>query len=176
MLAESHLSEQLPKRWSHVQGVARRAAEIAPSLPAGDASVLIAATWLHDIGYAPDLNRTGAHQLDGAALLRTLGQERLAALVAHHSESRYEIDLLGLSSELATYADEDSAISDALTCCDLTTSPTGSRVEPLDRLGEVRERYGEHHIYVKAQDLARPHLLAAVARTVGLMGDQRGDV
>lgn len=95
-LAADHLAEQVPTRWSHVQGVAHRALEVAPAFDPNDAAALIAAAWLHDVGYAPALTQTGAHQLDGAELLRSLGQERLAALVAHHSESRYELELLGL--------------------------------------------------------------------------------
>lgn len=123
------------------------------------------AAWLHDIGYAPALRRTGAHQLDGAAFLRDAGQGRLAALVAHHSESRFELGLLELGEQLDGYPDEDSAVSDALTYCDVTTGPDGSPVELWERLDEVRERYGAEHVRVRAQDLARPYIHRAVAET-----------
>jgi HD superfamily phosphodiesterase len=43
--------------------------------------VLVAACYLHDIGYALALARGGFHPLDGARFLRALGRERLACLV-----------------------------------------------------------------------------------------------
>jgi hypothetical protein len=51
-LAQALLQEPLPRRWTHVQGVAARARSLAPVLGA-DADLLEAAAWLHDIGYAP---------------------------------------------------------------------------------------------------------------------------
>ena len=78
-----------------------------------DRRYLVAAAYLHDIGYAPDLQRTGLHQLDGAHYLRSLGAERLARLVAHHSEARFEIRLRGFGEELAAYKREESWVSDA---------------------------------------------------------------
>ena len=86
-VAETHLAGSSPERWAHVRGVAARARLVASVLDPTEGAVLIAAAWLHDIGYAPALRRTGAHQLDGGAFLRDAGQERLAALVAHHTES-----------------------------------------------------------------------------------------
>lgn len=173
-LAAAHLARQLPARWSHVQGVARRAGEVAPALDPEDAAVLVAAAWLHDVGYAPELRRTGAHQLDGGALLRGLGEERLAALVAHHSESRFELALMGLEGQLDAYADEDSPVSEGLTYCDLTTSPTGTPVDPEERLTEIRGRYGDGHVYVRAQRVALPHLLGAVTATRRRLGCDAG--
>jgi hypothetical protein len=35
--------------------------------------VLVAAAWVHDIGYAPELLATGFHPLDGARYLTGLG-------------------------------------------------------------------------------------------------------
>jgi HD superfamily phosphodiesterase len=64
-LAESKLAGPLPRRWRHVRSVARRARWAAKELSLSDD--LVAAAWLHDIGYAPDLAETGFHPLDGAA-------------------------------------------------------------------------------------------------------------
>ncbi|MFD6855509.1 HD domain-containing protein [Streptomyces diastaticus] len=51
-----------------------------------DRDLLVAAAWLHDIGYAPELRDTGSHPLDGARHLESLGAPaRLVRLVAHHS-------------------------------------------------------------------------------------------
>jgi hypothetical protein len=57
VLVETWLAGALPRRWRHVQSVARRAAWAAGrlSLP----GELVAAAWLHDIGYAPGLAVTG---------------------------------------------------------------------------------------------------------------------
>src|SRR5689334_25333175 len=68
-LARALLQEPLPCRWAHSQGVAARARGLAPVLGA-DADLLMAAAWLHDIGYAPGLAVTGLHALDGARYLR----------------------------------------------------------------------------------------------------------
>ena len=75
----------LGNRWAHVQAVARQARRVAEVLSAEDGDVLIAAAFLHDVGYAPSLNRLGFHSVDGAHFLRGHGQERLACLVAYHS-------------------------------------------------------------------------------------------
>lgn len=154
----------LPGRWQHVEGVARRASWTAPALPAAERPVLMAAAYVHDIGYAQDLQRTGLHQLDGALYLRALGQERLARLVAHHSEARFEIVLSGHGSELATFPREESATAAALTYCDLTTGPDGDAVAFSERLREVYRRYGEGDVS-RALQLATPSLASAVRAT-----------
>ncbi|GGV75649.1 hypothetical protein GCM10010228_39610 [Streptomyces massasporeus] len=85
-LAESLLAEPLPRRWKHCLGVAERARTIALVLDQ-DADLLEAAAVLHDIGYAPDLAKTGFHPLDGARYLRDVAgaDNRVINLVAHHS-------------------------------------------------------------------------------------------
>jgi HD superfamily phosphodiesterase len=63
-LAEARLAQALPRRWRHVRAVAERARRVATTLSLPDD--LVAAAWLHDIGYAPGLVQTGFHPLDGA--------------------------------------------------------------------------------------------------------------
>jgi len=70
-LAGKTLAEPLPRRWRHVRSVARRARWVAKELALSDD--LVAAAWLHDIGYAPELAETGFHPLDGARYLRRVG-------------------------------------------------------------------------------------------------------
>jgi hypothetical protein len=48
------------ERWAHVQAVARQAGRVATVLSAEDGDVLVAAAFLHDVGYAPSLNRLGS--------------------------------------------------------------------------------------------------------------------
>src|SRR5215467_3367560 len=86
-IAVEQLAETLPRRWAHVQAVARKAEAVGSVLMEPREAVhLVSAAWLHDIGYAPALVSTGFHALDGARWLRRHGfDERVAALVAYHS-------------------------------------------------------------------------------------------
>ena len=158
------LLSPLGDRWNHVRAVGECAREASAVLDQEDRPYLVAAAYLHDIGYAPELQRTGLHQLDGARHVRTLGAERLASLVAHHSEARFEIRLRGFATELTAYKREESWVSDALTYCDLTTGPTGIPMTFEDRIAEVERRYGEGEI-VDALRQATPFLVGAVERT-----------
>jgi hypothetical protein len=158
------LLSPLGDRWNHVRAVGERAGEVGAILDQEDRRYLVAAAYLHDIGYAPELQRTGLHQLDGARYIRSHGAERLARLVAHHSEARFEIRLRGFATELAAYEREQSWVSDALTYCDLTTGPTGIPMTFEDRIAEVERRYGEGEI-VDALREATPFLMGAVERT-----------
>jgi hypothetical protein len=113
-LAEAKLAASLPRRWRHVRSVARRARWAAKQLSLSDA--LVAAAWLHDIGYAPDLVETGFHPLDGARYLRGFGVDgQVVSLVAYHSCAHIEADVRGLGAELASeFSPADSLLSDLL--------------------------------------------------------------
>lgn len=82
-------------------GVAERARTIA-SIVGEDAELLEAAAVLHDIGYSPDLAKTGFHPLDGARYLRDVADadQRVVHLVAHHSCAWMEAEARGLREEL----------------------------------------------------------------------------
>jgi putative nucleotidyltransferase with HDIG domain len=165
-LSEQHLAEALPRRWAHVQGVARQARSLA--LVAGpDAELLEAAAVLHDVGYAPDLAHSGFHPLDGARFLRNLGAPaRLVNLVAHHSFAILEARMRGLDQELAEFGDEGaSVVRDALWCCDITTTPDGTTTTGHGRIEEIKQRYGADHLVTRFISEAAPELLAAVGRT-----------
>lgn len=135
----------LPRRWRHVRAVARRADELRPSVAdLGEKAeqVLVAAAWLHDIGYAPDVDVTGFHPLDGARYLDRFGYSRqLVCLVAHHSGARFEAEERGLSAELAAFELEDSPVMDALVTADMTTGPDGTRLTYRERIAEILSRY-----------------------------------
>jgi hypothetical protein len=144
---------------------AERARQISKAFHPDDAAYLIAAAYFHDIGYAPALKSTGFHPLDGAYYVRSLGYQRLASLVAHHSESRFEARLRGLEPALDEFPRERSAVADALTYCDQTTGPTGQQFTLKERVAEVLQRYGEASVVSQALHLALPYLSLAVART-----------
>jgi hypothetical protein len=126
----------LGNRWAHVQAVARQAGRVAVVLSAEDGDVLVAAAFLHDVGYAPSLNRLGFHPVDGAQFLRAPGQERLACLVAHHSGARFEAEERGLVDELAAFPVEEGPVMDALTFADMTTGPAGQPMNLDQRVDE----------------------------------------
>jgi hypothetical protein len=155
--AEELLSP-LGDRWLHVQGVARQAQRVAPILSADERDELVAAAYLHDLGYAPALVKTGLHPLDGARHLRALGHERLAGLVAYHSGARAEAELRGLAAELAEFEDEASATSMALTYCDMTTGAAGEAVTLAERLADIERRYGAGHVVTRSVHQARPEV------------------
>lgn len=164
-LARTHLASTLPRRWRHVQGVVRHASSAVPVVD--DADLLIAAAWLHDIGYAPDVRRTGLHPVDGAKFLETLGaDDRLCGLVANHSCACVEARNRGVPID---WPDEETAVRDALWWADMVTTPSGEPTDVESRIAEVCERYGPDHVVAKSVTEAAPALLAASERTERLL-------
>ena len=95
-----------------------------------DAWLLGAAAWLHDIGYFPELARTGLHGVDGARYLRDVqhAAPMLCRLVAHHSCAVTEAEERGLADLLhREFALPPQPLADALTLCDMTTGPDAGR-------------------------------------------------
>jgi putative nucleotidyltransferase with HDIG domain len=164
-LSESLLS-QLGNRWLHTQAVAARAQEAAAAVSEADRDLLVAAAWLHGIGYAPELRDTGFHPLDGARHLESLGAPaRLVRLIARHSGAVHEAEQRGLSAEAAVYEREDSPVPDALIFADMTTGPAGQSVDLDKRIDEILVRYEPGSEVHNAISKARPYLGAAVERT-----------
>ncbi|RFU82774.1 HD domain-containing protein [Streptomyces triticagri] len=169
-LAES-LLPPLGNRWLHTQAVAARAREAADAVLEGERDLLVAAAWLHDIGYAPELRQTGFHPLDGARYLAQQGApDRLVRLVAHHSGATYEAEQRGLSDELAVYEREDSPLLDALIYADMTTGPAGQSFDFDRRIDEILDRYEAGSEVHTAISKARPYLGGAVERTRARLG------
>jgi hypothetical protein len=165
-LARELLQAPLPRRWTHVQGVATRARSIASTL-GPDAELLEAASWLHDIGYLPELGNSGLHQLDGARYLRDAehADELLCRLVAHHSCAHIEAEERGLAAVLRReFAPAPKALADALTFCDMTTSPDGEHVRVDRRLAEIHDRYGAGHLVSRSIRRATPLILDSVSQ------------
>jgi hypothetical protein len=163
-LARKHLETPLPRRWAHTQGVARQARSLAPIL-GDEADLLEAAAWLHDIGYAPDLVRTGFHPLDGARYLRNTHQAdtHLCRLVAHHSCALIEARERGLSIPLTReFGTQPPHLSTPLIYCDMTTSPRGEPLSVEQRITEILARYGAGHLVARAITRASPQLINAV--------------
>ncbi len=165
-LARTLLADSLPRRWAHVQGVAAQARSLAPGI-GPDAGLLEAAAWLHDIGYLPELTETGLHGLDGARYLRDVqhAEPMLCRLVAHHSCAVIEAEERGLAHVLTReFAPPPRPLADALTFCDMTTSPDGERVQVHNRLAEIHDRYGSGHLVSRSIRRATPLILEAVGQ------------
>jgi hypothetical protein len=165
-LARHLLADSLPRRWSHVQGVAAQARTLKPSFGT-DAELLEAAAWLHDIGYIPELAATGLHGLDGARYLRDVqhAEPPLCRLVAHHSYAVIEAEEHGLAHVMTReFAPPPQHLADALTFCDMTTSPDGEHVHVNHRLAEIHDRYGSGHLVSRFISRATPLILEAVGQ------------
>lgn len=176
-LAENMLALVHPDRWRHTLGVTSKVRTIADTtggvnhvefdlgLPT-NRFALIAAAFLHDIGYSSRIADTGFHPLDAARWLRAEGwPDTVTNLVANHSASVFEADERGLGDELrAEFPFEPTPASDALWLADLTVGPEGEHVTFPDRLVEIRERYGPTHIVTRAWARAEPAAGAAVKR------------
>jgi HD domain len=171
------LMAPLGDRWRHVQAVASEACRVGLALADlgdDDRDALVAAAYLHDIGYASSLNRLGFHPVDGARFLRQHGQERLARLVAYHSGARFEAEERGLLDELAAFPVEDGPVLDALTFADMTTGPAGEAMTLQERIGEIQRRYPPDDPVHRAIRRAQPLLQAAIDRTLRRLGSESG--
>jgi hypothetical protein len=167
------LLEPLGTRWWHTVGVADRARAIGEALEREDAELLVAAAYLHDVGYAPELGKTGFHPLDGARFVREAGHKRLAGLVAYHSGAGTEAEERGLAVEFSEFEDEQSIVSRALTYCDLTTNADGRPVEAEYRLAEIRDRYGSTSPEARALDRSGSALLDDVHAVKAMLKEKR---
>jgi hypothetical protein len=156
----------LPHRWRHTMGVARRAEAVSVVLDStADAQLLVAAAWLHDIGYAPALHATGFHPLDGARYLRDDGWPTpIAALVAYHSGAAEVAAVRGLAGELADFPQPAEAIGDVLTYADQTIGPDGTSVTFAQRLTDMLRRHGPDSANAVAHARREPALRAAINR------------
>jgi hypothetical protein len=178
-IARRVLSEALPDRWAHTQGVAEQARTVGPVL-GWDTDTVEAAAWLHDIGYAPDLAATGLHPLDGARYLRDVeaADPRLCLLVANHSGAVGEARQRGLAepleAEFPVTTDAEARLVTAVTYCDLTTGPLGDRVSPEARVAEIFSRYGPGTPVHRAVTVSAPALLVECRKITAAFDAARG--
>jgi hypothetical protein len=160
----------LTTRLAHVRGVAVAARRLVARIDLLEADSLVAAAWLHDVGYAPSVRSTGFHPVDGAVFVRAEGfPAAVVSLVAYHTGAVFEARERGLSDVLAEVPEPSTLLLDLLTCADMTTGPDGSAVRAEDRVSEVLSRYPEDDPVHRAIELAAPSLLAAVARVDALV-------
>lgn len=172
------LVEPLGRRWLHVQSVAARAEEVSTVVDEEDRPVLLAAAWLHDIGYAPTIGHSRFHPLDGGRYLRAEGwPARIVNLVVHHSGACFETAERGLSAELEVFPFEDTPVMDALVTADLTTGPSGERLTYDERIAEILERYSAddpvHRTWIKAAPILKECVVRTEERKADLQLPER---
>ncbi len=158
-----------PERWAHTCGVARLAADIAARIPDLEGEALLAAAWLHDIGYAPTLAGSGFHHLDGAAALAAKGEVELAGLVAHHTSGDSEAEVRGLTTHLQRFDAPGALMAAALAYCDLHADPEGVPIHLDRRVAEVQVRYGRCHPVTRGLLAALPRLREQVVLIEALL-------
>ncbi|MFI6073793.1 HD domain-containing protein [Actinoplanes sp. NPDC051343] len=160
------LLAELPERWRHSVGVARQAERLGNAVPGvAEFETLVAAAWLHDIGYVEALHDSGFHPLDGGLHLRRLGwPDRIVALVAHHSEARWVAEARGLADRLGEFACEHSAVADALAYADQTVGPNGRVMGLEQRFEDMLRRHGPDSPNAAVHPRRAPLLRAAVKR------------
>lgn len=160
----------LPSRRAHVVGVAATARSIAEQLGLTGRDEVVAAAWLHDVGYAEHLAVTGFHPVDGAMFVRDKGfPDAVVSLVAYHTGAETEAAERSLSDALAAFERPEPALLDVLTFSDLTVGPEGEPVEAEDRIAEILSRYPDRHPVNRAVVRSSPVLLAAAQRVKRLI-------
>ena len=91
------------------------AAKAGRVLDPDERRLLVSSAWVHDIGYYHPDPPTGFHPLDGAQLVLDAGwSERMAAMVAHHSEARFMAGARGLVGALERWPREAGPVADGL--------------------------------------------------------------
>ncbi|WP_160148714.1 HD domain-containing protein [Amycolatopsis alkalitolerans] len=170
-LSQRYLARGLPGRWAHVRATAAVATRIGPLLLAPDErDLLVAASVLHDIGYARPLVLSGFHPLDGARFLRRAGAPmRLCALVANHSAAAGVARLRGLAGELAEFPDEATTLRDALWYCDMSVGVSGEPTTFDRRIADIRMRHVPDSFVVRALDSGGLEARAAAFQRVRLL-------
>lgn len=155
----------MPDRFAHVAGVAKSANDAAARRNIKKRDELVAAAWLHDIGYAKSIAFTGFHPLDGARFLEADGFDPLiVSLVAYHSEAIVEAGERDVQSQLLKVAYPPKQLLDFLTFADMTTGPRGETVRFDDRIDEILTRYKPNDPVFRAVTRSKTELRAIVGR------------
>lgn len=169
-LARRILSAE-PDRLAHVHSAARIAEFTADALGIDDPESVIAAAWLHDIGYVAPLARTGFHPLDGALHLAASGwPDRVVLLVAHHSHASVHAPYYGVENQMEVLDRPSIETEDILTFADLASGITGMGSTPQQRVAEMRLRHGDvSQVPARVREERYRLLLDAAARVTAAL-------
>lgn len=131
----------------------------------------MAAAWLHDVGYASSVRRTGFHPLDGALFLMTADwPERVIRLVAHHSLASLEAPFYGVGHHLSVIESVTGIEADILISADLaagTGSPRPTVEARIDAMRQTETALG--FVPSDVREARYASLLAAHARVGTLL-------
>lgn len=132
----------LNDRAAHVRRVAAKTAQTTRVLSTTPCEEVVAAAWLHDVGYGARVRESGFHPLDGATFLKEqYFPDLVVSLVAHHSGAFEEAVERGLSEQLSAFDKPPRDLLDVLTFADMTTGPQGQDVDVDSRISEILNRY-----------------------------------
>jgi hypothetical protein len=160
-----NLLDSNPDRLAHSQAVARRAELLTLAVDPQSTPLLVAAGWLHDIGYAPPLRDTGFHPIDGAQYLHRIGwPPAICSLVAHHSGARFVARVVQLDQQLDSYPFSQDLLSDALTVADQTIGPKGQAMTVDERMSDMLKRHGPDSPNALAHPRRELYIRAAASR------------
>lgn len=149
-----------PPRLAHSESAARQAAKACSRLNRQDADLIIAAAWLHDIGYADSLKTTGFHPVDGAlALIRLDWPDRVVRLVAHHGGATLEAPYYSVAHHLGVIDAVPGVPPEILIYADMTSSPTGALVTPAERIEGMRSGLADSPVPAEVSEERLSHLL-----------------
>jgi len=86
-------------------------------------------------------------------------------MVANHTFALLEADERGVRVQLEDEFPvlDDPLMVDALTYCDMTTTPDGAPTTAPERLAEIKERYGPNTLVGRFMQRAQSRILAVVA-------------
>ena len=128
-------------RLAHCKATAVAASRVARQFDPEMAEALLAAAWLHDIGYAESLAATGFHPLDGALHLARGGwPDVVVRLVAHHSYASVLAPYYGADHHLAVIDPVPGPAAEILTFADLVAGRDGGGSTISARIDEMRAR------------------------------------
>lgn len=139
----TELLDATPHLLQHSARSAEHATDHARRITRSRAEEVIAAAWLHDIGYLPQLRRTGFHPLDGALYLMAAGwPERVVRLVAHHSYAALEAPFYGVGHHLGVIEPVTGIDADLLVSADLSAGSGASPPSIDERIVALRDADG----------------------------------
>jgi hypothetical protein len=154
-------------RLAHCRYAAAITETAADALDVHDSDALVAAAWLHDIGYAPSIAHTGFHPLDGALHLAAEGwPDQTVLLVAHHSHAAVLAPYFAVEHQLAVLDHVLGDAEDILTYADLRSGPTGMGGLPQQRNVAMRDQPPDGSLVPPEVREGRYRLLLAAAERI----------
>lgn len=115
------------------------------------------ASYYHDVGYAEELclhpSDPHGHYIYGYLYLKSLGVgNQICRLVLHHT---YAYDLERMKNKDVTlfeqnpFSPQDAKLLFILNSADITTDSKGQTVSGVERLEDIKRRYGDSHVVTR---------------------------